>query len=153
SSRRTPSRSCSGWSALSRRITAEARGLRSLRYVALVADHVLANKPVRVRAPRGARTFEVHWADGYVGKIPHAILRGYCPCASCQGHSGKIRFVEGGDLELEAITPVGNYALGLTWGDRHDSGIYSFKYLRSLSEMAADLEAAEPKSRPKLDRL
>ena len=116
-------------------------------------DHVLANKPVRVRAPRGARTFEIHWADGYVGKISHQLLRGYCPCAGCQGHSGKIKFVDGGDLELESITPVGNYALQLTWGDRHDSGIYSHRYLRSLSELAEKLLTAPETERPKLARL
>lgn len=118
-----------------------------------MTDHVLAAKPVRVRAPRGARVFEVHWADGYIGKIPHDILRGYCPCAGCQGHSGKIKFVPGGDLELESITPVGNYALQLTWGDRHDTGLYSFRYLRALSELAERLAADPDADRPKLARL
>ncbi len=109
-------------------------------------------KPVRVRAPRGARVFEVQWADGYVGKIPHELLRGYCPCAGCQGHAGTIKFVAGGDQELEAITPVGNYALSMQWGDGHASGIYSFKYLRSLSEMAERLAAEPEAKRPRLER-
>jgi DUF971 family protein len=30
---------------------------------------------------------------------------------------------------------VGNYALSFTWGDSHSSGIYSFRYLRTLGEM------------------
>jgi DUF971 family protein len=38
--------------------------------------------------------------------------------------------------ELEDITTVGNYALSLKWFDGHDSGIYSFKYLRSLCRCA-----------------
>jgi DUF971 family protein len=118
----------------------------------MATDHVLAMKPVRVRAPRGARVLEVHWADGYTGKIPHELLRGYCPCAGCQGHSGTIKFVPGGDLELESISQVGNYALQLVWGDQHGSGIYSFKYLRSLSELAERLAAAPEEKRPKLPR-
>ena len=32
---------------------------------------------------------------------------------------------------------VGNYAIKLSWSDGHDSGIYSFKYLRELDEPAA----------------
>ena len=116
-------------------------------------DPVLAVKPVRVRAPKGARTFEIHWADGYVGKISHALLRGYCPCAGCQGHSGQIKFVPGGDQELEKIDPVGNYALQLTWGDGHGSGLYSFRYLRSLSELADKLAATPEAERPKMPRL
>lgn len=118
-----------------------------------MADPVLAVKPVRVRAPKGARTFEIHWADGYVGKIPHGILRGYCPCAGCQGHSGQIKFVPGGDQELEKIEPVGNYALQLTWGDTHGSGLYSFRYLRALSELADKLATAKEDDRPKIPRL
>ena len=93
-------------------------------------------KPVAIRSPRGARTTEIDWADGHKAVYPHAILRGYCPCATCQGHSGEVRLVETRDdqLELEDITPVGGYALGLKWFDGHDSGIYSYAYLRSLCQ-------------------
>lgn len=118
-----------------------------------MADHVLTTRPVRVKAPKGARVFEIEWADGMVGKIPHELLRGYCPCAGCQGHTGAIKFVPGGDQELEKIDPVGNYALQLTWGDRHDGGLYSFRYLRSLSEMAARQAESGDKDRPALPRL
>ena len=51
-------------------------------------------KPVAIRSPRGGRTTEIDWADGHKGVYPHAMLRGYCPCAGCQGHSGEIRFIE-----------------------------------------------------------
>jgi DUF971 family protein len=75
---------------------------------------------------------EIDWADGHRSVLPHAILRGFCPCASCQGHQGPIRFQEGGDLELVDLEEVGNYALRLVWGDGHDTGLYSFRYLREL---------------------
>jgi DUF971 family protein len=102
--------------------------------------------PTRVKAPRNARTVEITWADGHVGVYPHDILRGYCPCATCQGHSGTIRFIPGGelqtrflpggDLELRNLTQVGNYALSFEWGDGHATGIYTFRYLRSLCQCA-----------------
>ena len=88
--------------------------------------------PIEVRAPRGARVMHVAFEDGHEGVYPHELLRGYCPCAQCQGHSGPIRFVPGGDLELVDIAEVGNYALRLTWGDGHSTGIYSFRFLREL---------------------
>jgi DUF971 family protein len=46
-----------------------------------------------------------------------------------------IQFQEGGNLELRNIEQIGNYALGLGWGDSHDSGIYSFRYLRALGDL------------------
>mgnify|MGYP003736416353 FL=1 len=32
-------------------------------------------------------------------------------------------------LNLEAIAPVGTYAVQLRWSDGHDSGIYTWEYL------------------------
>ena len=99
-------------------------------------------RPTAVRAPHGSRTFEITWGDGHKSAYPHEILRGFCPCASCQGHSGTIRFKEGGDLDLREIEQVGNYAVGLTWADGHSSGIYSFRYLRALGDLL-DAQGAE----------
>jgi DUF971 family protein len=95
-------------------------------------------RPVAIRSPRGARTTEIDWADGHKAVYPHEILRGYCPCAGCQGHSGEIRFIETTDdqRELDQIQPMGGYALGLTWFDGHSSGIYSYRYLRGLCQCA-----------------
>jgi DUF971 family protein len=91
-----------------------------------------ATTPVEVRAPRGSRLLEIDFADGHRGRYPHEILRGYCPCAACQGHQGPIRFVEGGDQELTDLAEVGDYALRFSWGDGHATGLYSFAFLRDL---------------------
>lgn len=103
----------------------------------------LREKPLRIRSPRGALVTQIDWADGHKGIYPHVILRGYCPCAGCQGHSGEIKFVkaEGVALELDDLDKVGNYALQLKWFDGHSSGIYSYRYLRSLCQ-CTECEAA-----------
>jgi DUF971 family protein len=93
-------------------------------------------RPTAIRSPRGARTTHIDWADGHKSVYPHAVLRGYCPCAGCQGHSGDVKFIETTDdqQELDKIEPVGGYALSLVWFDGHSSGIYSYKLLRSLCQ-------------------
>jgi DUF971 family protein len=35
-------------------------------------------------------------------------------------------------LKMEAIEPVGNYALQIRWNDGHAAGIYSYEYLRGI---------------------
>lgn len=95
-----------------------------------------ATQPTLVRAPVGADTMEIEWADGHKGVLPNALLRGYCPCAGCQGHSGEIRWIDGRNSEIRALEEVGSYALQFTWGDGHNSGIYSFRYLRALCACA-----------------
>lgn len=109
--------------------------------------------PVGVKAPHGARELEITWADGDKSLYPHEVLRGFCPCAGCQGHSGSISFIAGGNLELVELSQVGNYALGLKWADGHDSGIYSFKYLRALADLLVQEGAEALKASGQLPRL
>ncbi len=106
-------------------------------------------EPVELRAPKGARRMEIDWADGTSAAYRHAILRGFCPCAHCQGHHGPVAWVDGAEamnLELADIEPVGNYAFQLTWGDGHATGIYSFRFLRALAEVG-EAEVADVSGR------
>jgi DUF971 family protein len=97
--------------------------------------------PIEVRAPEGARLLEIDWDDGTTTVHEHRVLRGLCPCAFCQGHSGPIRWVEGtealpdGALALTGLKQVGAYALGLAWGDGHATGIYTYRYLGELGAL------------------
>ena len=99
-------------------------------------------KPVNVKAPHGATKLEITWADQHRSVFPHEILRGYCPCAGCQGHSGRVVFQSGVNLEIRRIEQVGNYAHSFGWGDGHETGIYSFRFLRSLGDLI-DEQGAE----------
>jgi len=65
---------------------------------------------------------------------------------------GPIRFQAGHDLELREIERVGNYALSFTWGDSHSSGIYSFRYLRTLGELVGSQGAEAVKALGELPR-
>ena len=76
------------------------------------------------------------FSDDHEVTYPTAYLRGYCPCARCQGHSGgqpkwqELRLHR--QVEVINVQQVGNYALTITWGDGHDTGIYSFERLREM---------------------
>jgi DUF971 family protein len=105
-----------------------------------------------VRAPHGSPWFEADFSDGYRARLPNWVLRGYCPCALCQGHGSEVQFQPGRDSELRELTPVGRYALAFTWGDLHASGIYTFAYLRRLSEAYAEHGDTMPSALPVLTR-
>jgi DUF971 family protein len=86
--------------------------------------------------------------DGSQSNIDTKALRTNCPCATCVEERAKneqpestpkrsslLRIVSSeteDQLNLVQIWPVGNYALGLRWGDGHDTGIYPFSVLLSL---------------------
>lgn len=91
-----------------------------------------AEVPVEINHVREKGVVRITWDDGHVGDYPRHYLRGYCPCALCQGHGGKIRFVAAAASGLAEIAAVGNYAIQFRWEDGHETGIYTFGYLRSL---------------------
>jgi DUF971 family protein len=111
-----------------------------------------ARVPKMVRAPRGGEIVEIDWADGHTSPIPNALLRGYCPCAGCQGHSGAITFRPGGNSVIDDIDEVGNYGLSFTWGDGHASGIYQWAYLRRLCQCASCKPGSSAAAGEPLDR-
>lgn len=74
------------------------------------------------------------WDDGHGADYAYTYLRGYCPCAACQGHTNEaIRFhPPSGPVEVVAIEPVGNYAISLRFSDGHGTGIYRYDFLRRI---------------------
>lgn len=80
------------------------------------------------------RKLRLTWSDGHTGELPYDYVRGWCPCAGCQGHSGLTFGFQPPPEPVapDSITPVGNYAISIAWSDRHATGIYRFDYLRRL---------------------
>jgi DUF971 family protein len=91
-----------------------------------------ASRATEVRRKPDQRRVRITWADGHFGEYDYAYLRGWCPCAVCQGHGGERHFVQTRDPLLASINTVGNYALSFAWADGHDAGIYSYRYLREI---------------------
>jgi metal-sulfur cluster biosynthetic enzyme len=93
--------------------------------------------PVEINHIKAKGVVRVSWDDAHVGSYPEDYLRGYCPCALCQGHDAAERkFISVPDAKLGQIRAVGNYAVEFQWEDGHSTGIYTFEYLRSLCPCA-----------------
>lgn len=105
--------------------------LRELRAMS-EEQHPLTVYPLEVRRDAGGGAVEIRWSDGHVSRYPWQYLRGWCPCAGCQGHGTKRRFIGVKNAQLQRVFVVGRYALGFRWEDGHETGIYSYSYLRQL---------------------
>lgn len=88
-------------------------------------------EPLEIKHEKAARRVTVSWDDGHVSVYPIDYLRSWCPCATCQGHQTS-KYLDRHGEELQHLEAVGNYAVTFTWGDAHDTGIYSFRLLRGL---------------------
>lgn len=87
------------------------------------------------------RALCIRWADGHECKVPLALLRRECPCATCRQEREAqsknplhvLRQSAGDDAAVvEGAELVGNYALRIRWRDGHDTGIYEHVFLRAL---------------------
>jgi DUF971 family protein len=88
--------------------------------------------PTEINHIKGIGVVKLTWDDGHVGEYAEEYLRGYCPCAMCQGHGPQRKFIPSPGAKLVGIRPVGNYAIEFQWQDGHSTGIYSYDYLRAL---------------------
>lgn len=80
----------------------------------------------------------ITWADGRVCDYQAPKLRRACPCAQCVNEWTGQRTLTpesiSDDVEISDLSIVGRYALNFRWSDNHETGIYSFQYLRDLCE-------------------
>ena len=91
-------------------------------------------QPVDVALSRSQGVLSVEWEDGVVSRLPVAYLRGWCPCAACQGHGTVVEFhAADPGVGIEMMAEAGAYALHLRFSDGHDSGIYTWTWLRRIA--------------------
>ncbi len=86
------------------------------------------------------REISVTWDDGAVTRYVAPELRRACPCASCVNEwTGEKMLSDDSvadDLTIGSTSIVGRYALNFHFSDGHDTGIYSFQYLRKIGDTA-----------------
>ena len=92
--------------------------------------------PTEIRLRKAEKTLEIVFDDGKVFALPAELLRVESPSAEVMGHGpGQKQIVAGRrDVGIMALEPVGNYAIRIKFDDLHDTGIYSWQYLRFLGE-------------------
>lgn len=86
----------------------------------------------------GDAGLDVTWGDGVTSSYKAADLRRACPCAQCVNEWTGQRMLKpeavSEELTITDISVVGRYALNFRWSDGHETGIYSFRYLREFAD-------------------
>lgn len=90
--------------------------------------------PVELRLKQDKRSLQIAFDDGARFTLAAELLRVTSPSAEVQGHSESQRKTIGGkrNVQIIAVDPVGNYAVRIGFDDMHDTGIYSWSFLREL---------------------
>ncbi|MDH0613385.1 MULTISPECIES: DUF971 domain-containing protein [unclassified Agrobacterium] len=92
--------------------------------------------PTELLVSKDRRELTVSFDDGSVYRLQAEMLRVLSPSAEVQGHGPGQKVTVPGkrDVAMRDLVATGNYAVRILFDDGHDSGIYTWKYLKELGE-------------------
>ena len=92
--------------------------------------------PTEITLHQASRRLDVVFNDGQEYQFPIEYLRVFSPSAEVRGHGPGQETLQTGKrlVGITEIIPVGNYAVQIRFSDGHDTGIFSWDYLRELGE-------------------
>jgi DUF971 family protein len=95
-----------------------------------------AGKPTELRVSSDRRTLTVQFGDNSKFAIPAEMLRVLSPSAEVQGHNPSQRKLVAAKRKVEILrmVAIGNYAVRIVFDDLHDTGIFTWSFLRDLGE-------------------
>lgn len=93
----------------------------------------------------------ITWDDHHRSLFRLDFLRLNCPCATCTDEWSGKRLIQrdqiAKDIKIQDYSPVGRYALRFRWSDGHQTGIYSFEFLRRICPCGACHETSAKKEK------
>ncbi|HET7844636.1 MAG TPA: DUF971 domain-containing protein [Xanthomonadales bacterium] len=97
-------------------------------------------RPTDIKLHRASHVLEVAFDTDEVFHLPCEYLRVFSPSAEVMGHGPGQRVLQVGkrNVNIDAINPVGNYAVQLSFDDGHQTGLYSWDTLYDLGKHQAE---------------
>lgn len=94
------------------------------------------SKPTRIVVRQAMDSLLIEFSDGQEFSLPAEFLRVHSPSAEVRGHGEGNETLQFGkrDIRITGLEQAGNYALLILFSDGHDSGIFSWDYLRHLAD-------------------
>ncbi|MFT5320733.1 MAG: DUF971 family protein, partial [Pseudohongiellaceae bacterium] len=91
-------------------------------------------QPDDIKLHRKSAILELKYDDGGIYSLPAEFLRVNSPSAEVRGHGQGQEVLQTGKkrVKIANIDAIGNYAIRLHFDDDHNTGIYSWEYLREL---------------------
>ncbi|CAH9055508.1 hypothetical protein PSECIP111951_02816 [Pseudoalteromonas holothuriae] len=83
---------------------------------------------------------DIYFDDDKHFALSCEFLRTHSPSAEVQNHGAGVKLVlNKHNVSISKLEPVGHYAIRLCFDDAHNSGLYSWQYLRTLCVEQAQL--------------
>ena len=97
--------------------------------------------PTDVKLHKKSATLELVYGEDSASELSAEFLRVHSPSAEVRGHGRGQEVLQIGKrrVKILSLETVGNYAIKLAFDDGHDTGIYSWTYLKELCRGKEDL--------------
>lgn len=101
----------------------------------------MSSPPKNIRLRKQSRVLDLEYANGDVHSLPWEFLRVHSPSAEVRGHHASQAVLQTGkkNVVVSELKPIGHYALQIVYDDGHDTGLYTWPYLRELGEQQTTL--------------
>ena len=94
--------------------------------------------PIAINAKSETGEIEFQWNDQKTDLFTFYQLRCLCQCAQCVDEITGKRILDvesvAQDITIQEMQLVGNYSLKITWSTGHDTGLYTWEFLRKVSQ-------------------
>lgn len=102
-------------------------------------DNSANHWPTDITLNKSKDILSVDFDDGARFQVTAELLRVKSPSAEVQGHGGQGAVLEHGksSVMITNITPIGSYAIKITFSDGHDTGLFTWDFLYEHGENGA----------------
>ncbi|MEO0496690.1 MAG: DUF971 domain-containing protein [Pseudomonadota bacterium] len=99
-----------------------------------MSDDYSTAPPSGLSVAKDRRTLTIDWNGSTHSALTAEQLRVWSPSAEVQGHGPGQAVLQTGKsaVTIDGIEPVGRYAVRINFDDGHNTGIYSWSFLRQL---------------------
>ena len=111
-------------------------------------DEIMTSEPTtlwpeEIRLSKSKDSLFVKFDNGYETTLSAELLRVESPSAEVQGHGSGQKVTPAGkaSVTISALEPVGNYAIRISFSDRHDTGLFSWDILYDYGQRQQQLLA------------
>jgi len=96
--------------------------------------------PTSVKLHKGVGSLELAYSDGNSFTLSGEFLRVHSPSAEVRGHGPGEEVLQHGkkNVKIASLEAAGHYALLIHFDDGHNTGIYSWSYLRELCDQRTE---------------
>lgn len=110
------------------------RDIAAKVWAGLQAAEGIADKAPDLMVNPSSDVLHVAFEGGEKHDLPAEMLRVMSPSAEVQGHSPdqRVTVAKKKNVRIKELRPVGNYAVRIAFDDGHDTGLFTWDYLRLL---------------------